>query len=34
MVILQKLKHNGLCIAKSITHMNDAWIAIRDATPH
>ena len=30
---MKKLKHNGLCIAKVITNMNNARIAIRDATP-
>jgi len=30
---MKKLKHNGLCIAKVITNMNNARIAIHDATP-
>ena len=30
---MRKLKHNGACIGKSITNLNDAWRAIRDATP-
>ena len=31
---MRKLKHNGACIGKSITNLNNAWRAIRDATPH
>ena len=30
---MKKLKHNGLCIAKSILNMNNAFRAIRDANP-
>ena len=29
---MKKLKHNGWCIAKSITNLNNAWRAVRDAT--
>ncbi len=31
---MRKLKHNGACIGKSISNLNNAWRAIRDATPH
>jgi hypothetical protein len=30
---MKKLKHSGCCLAKIIINMNNARIAIRDATP-
>ena len=30
---MKKLKHSGYCVAKIIINMNNARIAIRDATP-